>query len=359
MKAMIRTAIGSAVLLGAFATSAHAYTSWTCNGGPAAHWDSNSVTMRASNVGFPTGGWRTALNTAINRVNQNPSKFRFNIVWDDAFVNYYNGENEIWWADDFESAKAETVPWIDCASGRIIEMDIRFNNQNPYTTSTSTANLSSYGGSSDLFQAVAVHELGHAMGLAHEGYTYNIMGQALSHLHANAGVAREYFGEDGSNGLVALYGANAGNVQDLSISHWRYFNRDASDGTSGHARTRVLRSDGSELPNSWTNVFPVDRGGSYLVEFSYENNGKSSQTTEVGYYISTNDNITRSDTRIGGRDGMFLGRNTVMTIALPVTIPSNLTRGQDYWLGAIVDEDSTLSEVTEVNNATYLQIHIN
>ena len=105
--------------------------------------------------------------------------------------------------------------------------------------------------------------------------------------------------------------------------------------------------------------YNVNKGQQYLVEFSYENNGESYQTTEVGYFISTNDYISTGDRRIGGRNGMGLGRNTVFTFQAPVTIPADLVSGQTYWLGVIIDEDSTLSEVTETNNRTYISIRVN
>jgi hypothetical protein len=42
-----------------------------------------------------------------------------------------------------------------------------------------------------------------------------------------------------------------------------------------------------------------------------------------------------------------------------VTIPNDLVRGQNYWLGAVMDRTGALSEMSEVNNATYIPIRIN
>ena len=93
-------------------------------------------------------------------------------------------------------------------------------------------------------------------------------------------------------------------------------------------------------------------------EFSFENNGESYQSTKVGYYVSTNDYISTVDTPLKTIT-MGLGRNTVYTYQTTITIPNTLNSGQNYWLGTIIDKDSTLSEVTETNNRTYLAIRVN
>jgi hypothetical protein len=40
-----------------------------------------------------------------------------------------------------------------------------------------------------------------------------------------------------------------------------------------------------------------------------------------------------------------------------VTIPADLAPGE-YFLGAVIDEDDTLTEVTESNNATWVAIEV-
>ena len=78
---------------------------------------------------------------------------------------------------------------------------------------------------------------------------------------------------------------------------------------------------------------------------------------DVGFYISTNDLISTFDTRIGGAT-LNLGRGNVYTALHTVTIPSNLNWGTNYWIGAVIDEDGSLAESTEVNNATYIPIRV-
>jgi subtilase family serine protease len=94
-------------------------------------------------------------------------------------------------------------------------------------------------------------------------------------------------------------------------------------------------------------------------EFTYENNGASFQSgIDVGYYLSTNNLITTVDRRIGGAS-FSLGRADVYNGFINVAIPNDVNSGQTYWLGVIIDEDDSLSEAEEWNNATYTPIRIN
>lgn len=359
MQSILKIGVSSALLLGIMAShTASAFVLFSCNGNNI-RWNGASTTVRAGSVSFPAGVWRTSLATAINRVNENPAAFDFNVVYNDTSVGFNNGQNEIWWSSGFGAPAIANLSW-NCNTGRFTEGDIRFDNTVNYTTSMAKSTLLSYAGSNRAFENTAIHELGHVLGLDHTPNTYSIMGEDWDHTHANGSSTRSYLGEDAAAGAVTLYGGNPGNVQDLSVAHWRWTGTNA--GYSTHDRTRIFTSGGGNVSFTTVNGEPrynLNRGQSYQIEFSYENNGESFQTTNVGYYVSTNDYISTFDTLIGGRTGMGLGRNTVFTFRAPVTIPSNLTRGASYWLGVIIDNDNTLSEVTETNNRTYIPIRIN
>ncbi|MGF1673448.1 MAG: hypothetical protein ACFCUV_07155, partial [Rivularia sp. (in: cyanobacteria)] len=77
----------------------------------------------------------------------------------------------------------------------------------------------------------------------------------------------------------------------------------------------------------------------------------------VGFYISTNDIISTGDQRIGGTT-LTLGRDNVYTARNTVTIPSSLQRNRNYWLGVVVDENNSINENVEWNNATYIPIRV-
>jgi hypothetical protein len=171
-------------------------------------------------------------------------------------------------------------------------------------------------------------------------------------MHANGATAGTSPGEDAAAGLVALYGLWAEAPEDVGVAHWRWIGN--GGGYSKHARTRIFGSDGIELPKACAPckepIYRVQAGQSVQFELSYENQGKSPQTIKIGYYLSTDDLITTADSRLGSRTQTF-SRNTVVTSRKTLTIPSTLTRGRTYWLGAIADYPNVLRERYEDNNA--------
>ena len=358
----------SALVLASIAAQAHAYTTWECLD-EKERWTSTSQTMRFSSVSFPSGSWRTSLNTAIDRVNQNPSPFRFSKSYDDTSIGIDNGQNEAWFSSDpgvLSGAPAITYIQWDCIDywifGKdveITEADVIFDVNEDYTTSTTRTNLWPSGGPYRPFETTAIHERGHALGLAHTNNTYNIMGQDWTHIHANGETARSYLGEDAANGAVYLYGTTGSSAEDLGVVHWKYL------GTSGeystHQKTRVTNSSGGGLSTFSVNGdtgYYVSKGQVVRFEVSYENNGKTSQSNvDVKYYVSTNSTISTGDTYLG-LGSVTLSRNSVYTQYATLTIPSNLVSGTVYYLGAVIDADGSLGEMTESNNATYLPIKI-
>lgn len=347
---------------------ASAYSTWSCLG-EKMKWDTNTVTMRLASNSFANSSWRSSMTTAISRVNQNPSRFRFNSSYPDSSVGVDNGQSEAWFTSDqslLGGAPARAFVQMDCVDYwifgtdvEITEADVIFDNGVSYTTSMSKTSLWSHGGSFRPFQTTAIHELGHGAGLAHTNNTYNIMGQDWDHIHANGNAARSYLGEDAAHGLVYLYGTTSGSAEDLGITH---FKRTGSSGQySAHGPTVLRTSTGGALSSFIQNgerVYRVNRGQTVRLELTFENNGKTTRTEDVGYYVSTNNYISTGD-RLIGSGNMTLGRNTVYTTYRTVTIPWDLTRGANYWLGAVIDRNGSLSEMTEANNASYLPIRIN
>jgi hypothetical protein len=358
----------AALLLGGIACQAHGYTTWECLD-VTLDWSTNSVTLRYASASFPAGVWRTALDTAIDRVNQNPSPFRFSKSYNDGAQALDNGENEAWFSDApdlLNGSPAITYTQYDCIDywifGKdveITETDVIFDSDENFTTSMTRGDLIEYGGALRPFQTTAIHELGHALGLAHTNNTYNIMGWDWQHIHVNGTTARSYLGEDAANGTVFLYGTTNGAAEDLGVVHWKY--RDASGEYSRHRKTRVTDNNGGALDTFTVNGetgYEVSRGQTVKLELTYENNGKTHQPgADARLYVSTNDTISTADTELA-RDAIDINRNTVYTKSTSVVIPNNLTVGRVYYLGAVIDADGSLAEMTESNNATYLPIRI-
>ena len=341
---------------------------WRTCDGKKIKWGSNTKTFRASNVSFPSGGsYLSALQTVISRVNDNPSKFNFNLQTGDTSVGFDNGQNETWFTNDsgaLDGAPAVAFSWTHCYwlfgwHYGIDEVDVVFNNNVSYTSSSNRSSSITYGGSSRPFRTTATHEFGHAMGLLHENRYYNIMGQDWDFVHANGNSTRAYLGEDAANGAVILYGTTSGTMEDVSLSHHKY------QGTSGeystHQSTRLYNSSGGNLSsftNSGERVYRVNKGQTVRLELTAENNGKSSQSPQIGYYISTNNIISTGDRNIG-TGSLTLNRNIPYTFTRTLSIPSNLNSGQYYWIGAVIDNNNAINESTGTNNSTYLRIYVN
>lgn len=352
-------ALTTALLLACGAGDAFAYNLIKCGGQPV-KWSSGVFAVSAHSAGFPAGPWRDALAYVVSRWDNNPSLLSFSISYDDPNVGRNNGQSEVWWSSGLENGAPAIAYWLwNPSTCRFTEVDIAFDINVPYTYTTNKTSLWPYGGPYRPFQTTAMHEFGHGGGLAHTANTYNVLGQDYTHIHANGSTARAYPGEDASTGLVAAYGLWSGAAEDVGVVHWRWTG--SSGEYSTHSRTRIFNSSGVELPKVPTSsvepVYRVSKGQTVQLELSYESLGKSSKTVAVGYYLSTNDTITTADWLLGSTSLTF-NRNTVLTWKKTLTIPSNLTSGQTYWLGAIVDYTNALVEGDENNNATYIGIRV-
>lgn len=350
----IMATLGLGVASIIFASNAHAYTTFSCGSGNA-KWSSSSKTLYAYTGSFPAGSqWRSALIQAVQRLNENAAGFTFNISYTNNPPALGNGRSEIWIAN-ISPPGVTNLRWNGGCN--LTEADIRMDSSVTWTTSTVKTNNLNYGGFGRPFQTTLLHELGHAMGLGHEADEYNIMGQDWDHIHNNGSTARAYFGEDASDGSVALYGS--GSTQDLGVVHWK--RTGASGAYSAHGRTKLYdASSGSELSYNIVNNerrYNVYRGQNVRVELTFENNGNSYQYQDVGYYLSTNSYISPSDTLLKERN-IGLSPDNVLTSSYTVKIPSNATCNKNYWLGAYIDKDYSLSENIWWNNGSGIPVRV-
>jgi hypothetical protein len=341
--------------------TSYAYHYITCNG-HARVWESEPDRLRASEVTFPSENpFREALGDVVDLFNTNPGDFRFELSYDERYVREGGSQSEIWGSTDADLHRGyNAMTWVrSTCYGGIKTVDIVFNASTVWAPGTDKEQIQRYGGAAASFRATLMHELGHAMGLVHEGDEYNVMGQAREHLNVNCGAARAYLGEDASDGAYDIYGANASAGEDVGVVHWKWLEEvdfPPYGSYSEHTRTRIYPV--SEPVIFWVEdeepVYLLRNGQTVEVEFTYENNGASRQPyVPVGFYLSTNDCITTSDTRVGGF-AADLGRRNVWTTAKRITLPDDLEVGRDYYIGAIIDEADALEEVNEQNNATYV-----
>jgi len=354
MKKTLATIITAVAALGA-STAAHAYTT-------IGYWNSNNITMRGSSVSFPAGAWRNALSTVTGRIFNNPSECWITHQWGDTSVGIDNGQNEVWFSSSSQHNPAVTyIQYSFWHSNRIVEADVVFWSGVSYTTSMNKLSLWPYGGASRPFETTAMHEYGHVLGLGHEAWEYNIMGSDWTHIHLNGSTCRSYLGEDASDGLISIYGAySGGEIADVSISHWRYLGRSGEYST--HQLCAMYTSTGTLMTSTAFNGqrrYDATRGQVVRPQFTFENNGELSKTVRVGFYLSTDSVISTGDRFLGYR-WVTVSRGNVDTLSTSyVTIPTDVTRGATYYLGAIIDDNSALGEIDESNNAAYHIVRIN
>lgn len=344
--------------------SALAYSYNTYCGKPI-KWTDGAAHLRHAVNSFPAGSrLRERSYETFVHFNQNPGDIRISAGWDDGSVRFGNGQSEVWFTTKDIDAPARTV-WrfrglLTCQP-YMHEADVQFqlapDHTSVYTSSTATHELDGYGGTWRPYATTLMHELGHVVGLNHESRVHNIMGTDWDHIHADDGRARAYLGEDAGHGAVFLYGLTPQNIEDLSVSHWKYLGDPNDNGYSDHTRCVMRRQDGGALPQVWNTpeaVYRVRRGQTVRVEFTYENNGKSTQSAPVGFYLSSNDKITTLDRRVGGWHAVLV-RNAPATVTRTVTIPADAALGY-AWLGAYIDDDASVLEMGQALNTAYHRV---
>lgn len=355
--------LGSLVLL--LSQSAFSASWLECDGdsGKKLRWGGNSTTARINTNSF-SGSFLTAAQRGINATNANPSPFVVNTVTETGTVGRGNGDNEIYASDISPPGVAQMnfhCFWFLGWHYGLDEVDVVLDSSRTWTSSTAKSANFAYTGSALPVDSVITHEVGHFLGLMHVNWEYNVMGDSWRHHHTNGATASIYFGEDASEGSRVLYGNQAGTFNDVGVVHWR--RTGASGEYSSHDRVRIRNNANTANLTAITIAgepgFRVTRGTTVRPEFTLENNGKTTQTNiSFGMYISTNDFISTGDRRIGGGTFGSLSSDDVHTTTIATAIPGDLIVGQNYWLGIIIDEDNSISEVNGANNMTYIPIRI-
>jgi len=344
----------------------------------AAKWSTSSKTLYARNADFGSAR-RGNLDWSIGQWNLAPQNFSLAVSYSTStnadHWKQNNNRNEVYVAS---AACGDGCAYVrvNCASG-ILEADVvlKSSPSRAFTDSSTKTLHFPYGGANKHTRATFLHELGHAIGLAHTSDTYSLMGDTYRHAHTNGTSSHPNVGEDDADAAVDLYGTRANGTQEVGVSHWRW--KQANAGTGGysdHAFAELRTSGGSLIASTAFRGeelrYDVTRNQVVSPRFVFENSGRSNHSSvTVRYVLSTDDTIALSDTFLRDRTPTFNRNEVYIPTDHTVTIPGTLTPNRTYYLGVIVDPTNAIQEGNEdpfgnsappstSGNATYIPIYV-
>lgn len=225
-------------------------------------------------------------------------------------------------ANDIDGTGVDRLAQAIVQSGLFItHADIRFDSNENWSLEVG---VPSNATDEPSFFTTALHEIGHALGLEHEGQVASIM---------NPQEDREITGLQYQDIVqVAAYGTpQLGNYIDL------------------YPNVLVFET----LPNNPELV----AGESHSMTFSISNGiggfdgNVAAGPSRAGIYLSTDPVFSTLDTLVGAANIPGLGAQEQYSGTTTITIPGDLIGG-DYYLGIIADIDNQVPERFESNNAT-------
>lgn len=325
--------VGLVVSLLLSSAVAHAYSWITCSGNKIV-WNKGWTNMYISTTSFPPGSsWDSRSQNAMWHWNNvRGADFNFYVGRDtDGTHSSSNGRNEVYLDNSMSGALAVTVTryhcyWLFGWHHGIDETDIGFNNN--ISWSTGTYSYSNPTGSPYNFEAVALHELGHAFGLLHEDRWMATM--------------NSYYPDSGPFGHYKECDPFADDRQGIRFLY--------PDGTyEADVAASPLKRTGAGSSNLVSSPLAAARGSYVTIEFTFSNLSTSTATFDIGFYLSTNSYISIYDTLLGMNHGAWGSPGYTGTFIRTLWIPSWITPGT-YYLGFIVDDGGNLAENNESNN---------
>jgi len=290
--------------------------------------------MRVASISFPSGStWRSDLENGMGRWNGMWGmwlEFDYSFVGD---VTYSNGDgnNSVGFVSDEDIDGYWGLTWTDSDGDEIVETDITFNVDISWNTGAQDERTRDETQPS--FRKVVVHEFGHSLGLKHYCAELAQMAQGYAgHVwYGGNSTYRHHPSPDDCQGARFQYPYPSNSEEDATLMNFEM--------------------DGACDSETWRNnsvITTVSAGGEVDVEYTVCNVGNVGINFSLGVYLSSNDYISTSDTYIGGFS-YYLPAHYAWERDKTFSIPSSVSPGT-YYIGAVVDIGSILSEVRESNN---------
>lgn len=324
-----------------------------------------SIEMKTGNGFAASSSNETGWLEAVGRWNQNPSNQYFDTYGSSNAPVLDNGVSEVSMTNDPNLAPSGSArTHLFYASGcKIDESDIYFNftASNYWSSQESPVNHEPYAGGKRSLQGLAIHELGHAAGLAHEERYYNVMGGEIVYGTLNGSTAFRTFGEDAADAMINLYGVyNYSFVEDVGASPYKIYGSNGEYSVHTHVQVYDPTTYQPYPISGYSQSLPTYKvpssSGTFRFEFTLENNGPSyiRYGTPWKIYLSTDDVITTSDTLLmSGVSDIY--RDVPGRIYNNIYI-SGLTQFQTYYVGIIMNPQGLLDDAEPLNNIAFVKI---
>lgn len=290
--------------------------------------------LRIATISFPSDSvWRSDLENGIGRWN---GMWGMWLEFDYSFSSYSSfthsdGDNNVAFVSAADVDGNWGVTWSRHSGGDTLETDIGFNSEISWNTGAQDERERDT--SQPAFRKVAVHELGHALGLKHYCSELAQMAQGYAgHVwYGGSAKYRHHPTPDDCQGARYQYPYPSNSEYDATITNFE-----------------MQGSCGSHVWRSNSIVTTVSGGDPVNVEYTVCNVGNVYINFNLGIYLSTNDYISTYDTYIGGF-GYGLPAHYAWERDKTFTIPTSVSPGT-YYIGAVVDTNNTLNECRESNN---------